>query len=118
MNPILIIIPIAYIIFKILSNKGNLKPAEATQIMSEGGKIIDVRSTGEFKSSHSKKAINIQHDKIVAGVKKNKISKETPLILYCASGMRSSAACNTLKAQGYTMVYNAKTKDKMDRLLG
>ncbi|MGL1891045.1 MAG: rhodanese-like domain-containing protein [Spirochaetaceae bacterium] len=117
MNPILIIIPVLFVIVRVLMNKSGLKSSEVAELVEKGAKFIDVRSQAEFKGGSVKKAINIPHDKISSGLKKNKISKETPLILFCASGMRSSAACSTLKSEGYTSVHNAGTKEKISKLL-
>lgn len=117
MNPIIIIIPIIYIIFKFVMSKNGLKSADVQEIINNGGKIIDVRSAMEYKGNHVKNAKNIEHDKILKGIKKAKISKETPLLLYCASGMRSSAACSQLKGAGYTNVHNAGTVQKLKKLL-
>ena len=97
--------------------KGTLKAADAKKIIDQGGKIIDVRTPGEYKSGHYKGAINIQHDKITNGIKKAKIKKETPVILYCASGMRSSSAVSVLKAEGFSSVHNAGTQFKLNKLL-
>ncbi|MBN2617785.1 MAG: rhodanese-like domain-containing protein [Spirochaetales bacterium] len=118
MDPITLIVPVAILVlFKIVSSKGNIKPAQLKEVMANGGKIIDVRSSMEYKSGHVKNALNIEHGSILNGVKKNKIKKETPLILYCASGSRSSVACSTLKSDGFTNVYNAGTKFKMEKLI-
>lgn len=116
MNPILIpTILIILIIFKVLGSKGSLKKDEVKNILEKGGKIIDVRSPMEFKSGHIKGAINIEYTNIKKGVKKAKISKETPVILYCASGSRSSVAVNQLKSSGFTQVYNGGSHTKLSR---
>ncbi len=118
MDPIVILaLAGIFFIFRFFLTKGSLKGVEAKKIIENGGKIIDVRSPGEFKSGHFKGALNIQHDKIAHGIKKAKINKETPVILYCASGMRSSNAVGVLKADGFTNVYNAGTQDKLKKLL-
>lgn len=117
MNPILIIVPVIFIIIRLFMSRSSLKGDDVKRIMESGGRIIDVRSPMEFKGNHVKNAKNIQHDKILAGIKKAKITKDTPLILYCASGMRSSAACRTLKSDGFTDVHNAGTSEKLRKLL-
>ncbi len=116
MNPILIIVPVAFIIIKVLMNRSSLKKSDLATLLSNGGKIIDVRSKAEFKSGNVKSSINIEHHAIVKGVNRLKLSKETPLVLYCASGMRSSTACNLLKSAGFSSVYNAGTLHKMTTL--
>jgi len=115
LNTALIIIGVL-VVLKIISSKGGLKKTEVLEHLKNGGKIIDVRSTMEFKSDHVAKAINIQHDNIVKGLKKYKLSKETPLILYCASGSRASVAKKNLINSGYTSVHNGGSMTKMKRV--
>ncbi len=118
MDPIVILVAVAaFVIFRFFKSKTGLKSEDAKKLIADGGKVIDVRSPAEFKSGHYKGAVNIQHSNITAGIKKTKIKKETPVILYCASGARSSAAASALKANGYTNVHNAGTKHKIESLL-
>jgi phage shock protein E len=69
-----------------------------------GAQIIDVRTKEEFKSGHLKGSINIPLDKLTTNL--GKISKTKPVILCCASGMRSSSAKSILKSNGYSDVHN------------
>lgn len=118
MDPIYIFIVVAaYAIFKFIKTKTGLKSDDAKKIIADGGKIIDVRSPAEFKGGHYKGAVNIQHSNITSGIKKTKIKKDTPVILYCASGSRSSAALRVLKANGFTNVHNAGTQHRLKSLL-
>ena len=74
------------------------------QLLKEGAVIIDVRSEGEYVSGHIKGSINAPVDNVLKFV--SKIAKNKPIITCCASGMRSAMAKNTLKANGFTRVYN------------
>ena len=118
MNPVSILIIFGiFVVFKLFMSKGSLKSEEAKKIMVNGGKIIDVRSPLEYKSSHVKGSINIQHSSISNGIKKAKLKKDTPIILYCASGSRSSVALSQLRADGYQNLYNAGTQSRLEKLL-
>lgn len=64
--------------------------------------IIDVRSSEEFNEGHIKNAINIPLDEI----KDINYNKETNIIVYCATGIRSSEAAKELKDMGYSKIYN------------
>lgn len=64
--------------------------------------IIDVRSSEEYNEGHIKNAINIPLDEI----KDINYNKETNIILYCATGVRSSEAAKELSSLGYTKIYN------------
>ncbi len=114
---LILLLAAGFLLIKFFQAKSGLKPQDAKRIVSEGGRVIDVRSIGEYKSGHFKSAINIPHTEILKGIKKAKLGKDSPLILYCASGARSAAAISTLKSEGYTQVYNGGTLRRITSLL-
>lgn len=64
-----------------------------------GAVIIDVRTPGEFQGGHIKGSKNIPLN--IISTKVNDIKKlEKPVIVCCASGMRSAQAASLLKSQG------------------
>jgi phage shock protein E len=67
--------------------------------------LIDVRSPQEFASGHLDNAKNIPLD-VLAKSANRELRKSAPLIVYCASGMRSRAAVGVLKNQGFNQVVN------------
>jgi phage shock protein E len=79
--------------------------AHAENVTFNGTKpvaIIDVRTPEEFSSGHIEGAINIPVDQIGQGVQSIKgLKKESPILVYCRSGRRSSMARVTLEQQGY-----------------
>ena len=77
---------------------------EAMPLIENNAMIIDVRSGEEFASGYIDGAINIPVDRIASI--NNYVDKDTVIVLYCASGMRSSLAAKTLVELGYTNVYN------------
>lgn len=118
MNPVTIyIVVVLFFIYRLITRKKGLKSADAKEIMSNGAKIIDVRSPLEYKSGHYKGAINIPHTDITTGIRKAKIKKEHPIILYCASGSRASIALRELKAKGYTNIHNAGSQRRLRTML-
>ncbi len=87
---------------------------EVIEALNKGGTIIDVRSAGEFASGSAAGAINIPHTSIRQS--KAKLAKmKQPIILCCASGMRSSVALGEVKQLGYSAV-NGKTWIKVNHL--
>jgi len=80
--------------------------------INAGAKIIDVRSPDEYADGFYKGAINIP-----VNILPNKMdslgSKDTPIIVYCASGSRSAVAMSMLKASGFKDVTNAGGLDDM-----
>jgi phage shock protein E len=75
------------------------------QLVNEGAIIVDVRSKGEFAGGHINGSLNIPVDQLSANLNKLK-DKNKPVIVCCASGMRSASAKKILQANGYTSVHN------------
>lgn len=82
-------------------NKVNVK-----EIIAQGAVIIDVRTPGEFSGGHPKGAVNIPLDRIQGSISKIKAYKK-PVVVCCASGMRSANAARVLKSNGIENVYDA-----------
>jgi len=80
--------------------------------IAAGAKIVDVRSPAEFKDGAYPGAINIPLH--LLPVKMNELGpKDTPIVLYCASGARSGQGMRFLKQNGFTDVVNAGGLDDM-----
>ena len=73
--------------------------ADFGAMIQNGAAIVDVRSPQEYSSGHVAGSVNIPLDQV-----KNRMSKfkkmEGPVILCCASGMRSGRATSMLKGEG------------------
>ncbi len=68
-------------------------------ISNQRAQIIDVRTPGEFKQGHVKNSKNIPLNTIANSLVK--IKKDRPVVLCCASGMRSGSATRILKGNGF-----------------
>lgn len=76
------------------------------QLLDGGALVVDVRTPAEFASGHHPRAVNIPVDQVESRV--NEFGdKSKPVVVYCASGSRSSYAKRTLESLGYTSVTNA-----------
>lgn len=73
-------------------------------LVKNGAPIIDVRTKGEFQGGHIKGSQNIPLDVLKGHL--SKLDKTKPVIVCCASGMRSASAKGILKSNGFTEVYN------------
>jgi thioredoxin len=89
------------------NGKTNLSAEEFAQKIKElpDAPIIDVRTAEEFSKGHIQNAKNFDWyeemlDKQVASFDKTK-----PILVYCLSGGRSSAAASKLRASGFKTVY-------------
>lgn len=82
--------------------------------IKSGAKVVDVRTTEEFREEHYPDALNIPIDQI-----RQRLSefgeKDSSIVVYCASGARSAFAAKMLKSAGYTDVINAGGLDDMPR---
>jgi rhodanese-related sulfurtransferase len=75
------------------------------KMVEQGATIIDVRTPAEFQSGHPKGAKNIPLQNIESRIDEIKKMKQ-PIIVCCASGMRSASAKAILEKHGID-VYNA-----------
>ncbi|MFM2226100.1 MAG: hypothetical protein RJA07_2302 [Bacteroidota bacterium] len=73
-------------------------------LVNNGAQIIDVRSGGEFAGGHIKGSKNIPLNNLQNHF--SKINKSKPVIVCCASGMRSASAAGVLRREGFNEVYN------------
>jgi rhodanese-related sulfurtransferase len=73
-------------------------------LKQNGAQIIDVRTTGEFQGGHIKGSVNMPLQNLANHL--SKIQKDKPVIVCCASGMRSASAKGILKSNGFTEVHN------------
>lgn len=92
------------------------RPNPVQDALQQGAVVIDVRTVGEFRSGNVSGSLNIPLDQIGSKMKKIKQMRK-PIVLCCASGMRSATATGMLKNAGIESVYNGRTWSKVDRLL-
>lgn len=78
---------------------------DLASVYRDGALIVDVRTPGEFSSGHIEGSMNIPLDQLKQNLGRLK-SKDQVIITCCASGMRSAAAKNVLKSNGYLAVHN------------
>ena len=100
-------IGVIIVVFWLVSSARGKKKREAlTRKLTDGAKVIDVRSKSEYAGGHYGGAVNIPVDTLASKLK-TLGSKDTPLVVYCASGARSAQAAGILKGAGFTDVTNA-----------
>ncbi len=88
-------------------------PALVSEKIRAGAWIIDVRSPQEFAGTSYPKAKNVPVD--VLPTQMGDLPKDKPLVLSCASGMRSAQAARILKRARFTDVVNAGSVAGMPR---
>lgn len=69
--------------------------------------ILDVRTAGEFQAGHIKNALQADWlNKTQFADRIQYLDKNKPLLVYCASGIRSGQAMQLMAKQGFNQVYN------------
>lgn len=72
---------------------------------SPGAVLLDVRAPSEYRSGHIPGSINVSLQ-YIDNIEDTIDNKDTPLYVYCHSGIRSSQAVAELQEMGYTNVKN------------
>ncbi len=68
--------------------------------------LVDVRTRTEYEAGFIKNALNVDFLETNFIVECNeKLNKNRPLLIYCASGGRSAKAMQKLKEAGFTEIY-------------
>ncbi len=69
--------------------------------------LFDARERNEFEVSHIKNAKLVGSNHFtIASVTKQKLPKDTKIVVYCSLGVRSEDISEKLKSAGYTNIYN------------
>src|SRR5262249_31441143 len=66
--------------------------------------LMDVREREEYRDGHLEGALSLPRGFLELRIEEAVPDKSTPLIAYCASGVRSLMAARTLKDMGYEQV--------------
>ncbi len=77
------------------------KMIEASQAV-----VIDVRESDEWRQGHLPQAIPIPRGFLELRIEEKVPDRKRPIILHCASGLRSLLAARALREMGYENVYN------------
>ena len=69
-----------------------------------GAAIVDVREASEWEQGHLPDAIHISKSYVEQQIENAVPDRDTPVVLYCAGGVRSLFAAQSLEQLGYTNV--------------
>ena len=79
--------------------------AQEVRAKQDGGDsflLLDVRESEEFRQGHIPGAIHVPRGFLEMKIEAITSARDTSLTVYCAGGVRSLLACDTLKNMGYT----------------
>ncbi len=92
-----------------ISGVKSITPQEAIRIINhEQAIVLDVREPAEVKTGKILDSLTIPLAKLGQQTNKLEKHKNTPIIVVCQSGGRSSRACGILRKQGFESVYNLR----------
>ncbi|MCD8316815.1 MAG: rhodanese-like domain-containing protein [Eggerthellaceae bacterium] len=91
-----------------MSKATKVTSEQAAEVVEEKNPVIlDVRPDGLYETGHIKGAKEVPVDSLDSNVAKNAIrDKDTPVLLYCQTGLHSGIAAKKLEGMGYTNVYD------------
>ena len=94
-----------------LSRAENLRPGQEIVGMAERIKgrptVVDIRTDDEFKAGHLKGSTLVTWgEKDFEKQALAKLSKDKPVLVYCRSGRRSTAASEALAKLGFSKIHN------------
>ncbi len=73
--------------------------ARAVALVRDGATLVDVRERTEWRSGHAPQAVHVPLAEIASRARR--IDKDRPVVVMCASGMRSRTGARELRALGY-----------------
>jgi rhodanese-related sulfurtransferase len=79
--------------------RSKVKVAQALALVREGATLLDVRENGEWKAGHAPGAIHVPLGDIDKAPRRLKQGR--PVVVMCASGVRSRTAARHLRSLGY-----------------
>lgn len=84
---------------------GKVAQNVVVELIKAGAQVVDVRTPDEFREGAYPGAVNVPVNDLPRRM--GEIKKDKAVVLYCASGARSSMAARMLKQAGYAEVVNA-----------
>lgn len=71
----------------------------AVELVRDGAHLVDVRERSEWRSGHAPQAVHVP----LADLDKapRRLAKDRPVVVMCASGMRSRTGAKHLRSLGY-----------------
>ena len=91
-------------------NMNLIECPEAREMVANGAQLVDVRSPQEFGMGAIPGSLNVPLQAIHGA--EQQLDKNKPVIVYCASGMRSEQAKGVLSQLGFSAVHNLGSVNK------
>lgn len=86
-----------------LFKRANINEGVRRYASTPNGVLLDVRSPQEYEAGHIPESLNVPLPMLENVIT---VSEDTPLFVYCHSGVRSRQAAEQLRDMGYWNVHN------------
>ena len=87
----------------------DIDPTEAVRLINrENAALIDLREDSELAGGTIRNARHVAVSVLNQRLSELEPLKDTPLVAFCASGIRAPTACRLLKKHGFSKVYHLK----------
>jgi len=105
-NNLFLVISMFLVVFMLYRQfAGKVAPEKARELVKGGARLVDVRTRAEFAAGHIEGALNIPVGEL--GARLGEVGdREKPVVVYCASGMRSASAAGALRGAGFSQVHD------------
>ena len=104
---------VAVLAIRRLAGGKRVSPDVVREKIKAGATVVDVRTPGEYQSGAYPGAVNIPVRELDRRL--GELRKDRPVVVYCASGMRSASAERLLRARGFADVVNGGGLGSMPR---
>ncbi|WP_426594672.1 rhodanese-like domain-containing protein [Cellulomonas sp. McL0617] len=76
-----------------------VEAARALELVRDGAALLDVRERSEWSSGHAPRALHVPLGDLDSAPRR--LKQGTPVVVMCASGMRSRSAARSLRQLGF-----------------
>jgi phage shock protein E len=98
-----VVLMIAFFAFRPAASGTTVVDVKGVQkAATDGVRLVDVRSVGEFEGGHIPGAQNVPLDQLQSVA--SQWDKNAPVLVYCQTGARSAEAVSMLEQAGFTKV--------------
>jgi phage shock protein E len=104
---------LAAVVVRRLAGGRRVSPDVVLQKIKAGATVVDVRSPGEYQTGAYPGSVNIPVQELDRRL--SELRKDRPVVVYCASGVRSASAERLLRARGFADVVNGGGLSQMPR---
>lgn len=103
----LFLLVLGVLLFSFISQKSAIPPSEAVNLLNELGDrllVIDLRPEDAYSRGHIINAVNLTPSGLENNLEKYTKFKDSPILVYCDSGMTSSSNAALFKNKGFSDV--------------